>query len=149
MTKNALQTAADDIASAMVREMTNPQGEGKADSVSMLDLLLDPLAEKVAALMTGANPPKGSARESRGAKSRRAETSLARSLASHDSDDDDDDDDDDDGDDDNEVRGHKRGSFPNLKYAKPKYKNVESILKYIERDEDRGGVKLVIMNFND
>lgn len=146
MTKNALQTAADDIASAMVREMTNPQGEGKADSVSMLDLLLDPLAEKVAALMTGANPPKGSAGESRGAKSRRAETSLARSLASHDSDHDDDDDD---GDDDDEVRGHKRSSFPNLKYAKPKYKNVESILKYIERDEDRGGVKLVIMNFND
>jgi len=40
-------------------------------------------------------------------------------------------------------------SFPNLKYAKPKYKNIESILKYIETDEDKGGVKLVIMNFND
>ena len=48
-----------------------------------------------------------------------------------------------------EARG-VRVIFPNLKYRKPKYKNVESILKYVE-DEDgpSGGVKLVIMNFND
>ena len=49
--------------------------------------------------------------------------------------------------------GHKmhraRISFPNLKYAKPKYKNVESVLKYIEDSDDTGGIKLVIMNFND
>jgi hypothetical protein len=42
-----------------------------------------------------------------------------------------------------------RTSFPNLKYAKPKYKNVESVLKYIEDSQDTGGFKLVIMNFND
>lgn len=39
--------------------------------------------------------------------------------------------------------------YPNLKYRKPKYKNMESVLKYIESDEGNGGVKLVIMNFND
>jgi len=39
--------------------------------------------------------------------------------------------------------------FPNLKYAKPKYKNVESILKYMESKEDKGSVRIVIMNFND
>lgn len=40
--------------------------------------------------------------------------------------------------------------FPNLKYRKPKYKNVESVLKYVESEkDDKGGVKLVIMNFND
>jgi len=39
---------------------------------------------------------------------------------------------------------------PNLKYRKPKYKNVESILKFVESKDDKGGgVKLVIMNFND
>ena len=42
-----------------------------------------------------------------------------------------------------------RSSFPNLKYAKPKYKNVESVLKYVDGDDDGGGLKLVIMNFND
>jgi hypothetical protein len=40
-------------------------------------------------------------------------------------------------------------SFPNLKYARPKYKNVDSVLKYIEGQEEGKGVKLVIMNFND
>ena len=36
-----------------------------------------------------------------------------------------------------------------LKYAKSKYQNVESLLNYIETKEDEGGIKLVIMNFND
>ena len=40
-------------------------------------------------------------------------------------------------------------SFPNLKYAKPKYQNIESLLNYIESKESEGGLKLVIMNFND
>ena len=51
-------------------------------------------------------------------------------------------------DDDDEVEG-TGSSFPNLKYAKPKYKDVESILRYVESDDDKSGVKLVIMNFND
>jgi len=45
--------------------------------------------------------------------------------------------------------GGKRTNLPNLKYAKPKYQNVESLLNYIESKDDEGGVKLVIMNFND
>lgn len=40
-------------------------------------------------------------------------------------------------------------SFPNLKYAKSKYKDMEAVLKYVEQDQEKGGVKLVIMNFND
>lgn len=40
-------------------------------------------------------------------------------------------------------------NYPNLKYARPKYKNLESVLKYIESKDDNGGVKLIIMNFND
>ena len=41
-------------------------------------------------------------------------------------------------------------SFPNLKYAQPKYSNVSELLKYVESDKPQeGGVKLVIMNFND
>ena len=40
-------------------------------------------------------------------------------------------------------------SLPNLKYAKSKYKNVESLLNYVENKEADGGIKLVIINFND
>ncbi|MFH1428028.1 MAG: hypothetical protein ABIG60_05925 [Patescibacteria group bacterium] len=40
--------------------------------------------------------------------------------------------------------------YPNLKYRKPKYKNVESILNYVETEGGSGEkIKLVIMNFND
>ena len=41
------------------------------------------------------------------------------------------------------------GSYPNLKYSGHKYSDVDSVLKYVERDEEKGGFKLVIMNFND
>ena len=54
-----------------------------------------------------------------------------------------------DDDDDDDEAGGAGGSLPNLKYAKPKYKDVESVLKYIESDDERGTIKLVIMNFND
>ena len=47
------------------------------------------------------------------------------------------------------FQGGKGTNLPNLKYAKPKYQNVESLLNYIESKDDEGGVKLVIMNFND
>lgn len=40
-------------------------------------------------------------------------------------------------------------SMPNLKYAKQKYKNMDSVLKYVETPGDNSAVKLVIMNFND
>jgi len=40
--------------------------------------------------------------------------------------------------------------YPNLKYRKPKYQNVNELLKYVESDKGKpDGVKLVIMNFND
>lgn len=48
-----------------------------------------------------------------------------------------------------EKRGYKV-IYPNLKYRKPKYQNVNEMLKYVESDTGKGdGVKLVIMNFND
>ncbi len=57
------------------------------------------------------------------------------------------DDDDDDDDDDDEDDGRSR--FPNLKYAQPKYQNLESVIKHVESNDGKGGFKLVIMNFND
>jgi len=48
-----------------------------------------------------------------------------------------------------EKRGYQV-IYPNLKYRKPKYQNVNEMLKYVESDTGKGdGVKLVIMNFND
>ena len=85
-----------------------------------------------------ANSDKGLSDENVEAKLEKADRKLAKlGITGQDEDEDED-----------EVTG-TRSSFPNLKYAKPKYKNIGSILKYIERDDDKGGVKLDIMNFND
>lgn len=75
----------------------------------------------------------------------KAEEKIGRALnASIDSDDDDDDD---------AVAADSKSMFPNLKYRKPKYQNLESVLKYVESKEKggegRGDVRIVIMNFND
>jgi len=53
-----------------------------------------------------------------------------------------------------ELRGlEKRGIrviYPNLKYAEPKYENVSELMKFVESDHPQeGGVKIIIMNFND
>jgi len=40
-------------------------------------------------------------------------------------------------------------AYPNLKYRKPKYNGMDSVLKYIESEDEKGGLKLIIMNFND
>ena len=40
-------------------------------------------------------------------------------------------------------------TLPSLKHEKPKYEGVESILKYVDAGDDNGGLRLVIMNFND
>lgn len=39
--------------------------------------------------------------------------------------------------------------YPNLKYAKAKYENVNEVMKYIESEGSADGIKIVIMNFND
>ena len=54
-----------------------------------------------------------------------------------------------DGDHDDDEVHSERSRFPNLKYAKSKYGNMDSALKYIEDSQGTGGFKLVIMNFND
>ena len=56
--------------------------------------------------------------------------------------------DDDDGD--NDGDGDLKSPFPNLKYAMPKYNNVDSIVKHVGNgDGGEDGVKVTIMNFND
>ena len=133
------------IARDLVLEMREaPDGEPPAGE-GVVELLLERLAKNVEALLSEAGPGKKSLGHRPDTRLERALRKLERveGLTSRDLPDDDDDDDDDD-------RADHGRSYPNLKYAKPKYNDVDSVLKYIERDDDdRGGVKLVIMNFND
>lgn len=146
--KKALQGIAQEISQGLRLEMGRHQVAERSTSVSLLDLLLQELVKEVAGQMRNGSQGNGLSDEDLEARSQKVEKKLEKvekklkkkleKLSNRAVDDDDDD------------EAHIAGSsFPNLKYAKPKYKNVESILKYIETDEDKGGLKLVIMNFND
>lgn len=135
----ALQGMAQQIAHGLLLNMESPPRVERPTSASILELLLQQLTEEVARQLEGTNGGKELSDENVVAKLQKVESKLAKrgiTVADDDKDED-------------EVAG-TGSSFPNLKYAKPKYKNVESILRYVESDEDKGGgVKLVIMNFND
>ena len=136
MNEELIRLIAGDIAQDLVKEVERASAPAKLKSATIVDLLLRELADKIAMLL-GDFTVAGTVRDMRvEAALQKAEGKLekaaARSL------------------DDDEGEAHvARSSLPNLKYAKPKYNNVESILKYVEAEDDRRGVKLVIMNFND
>ena len=135
VTKTIMQSLASDIADSLaadLRRLSNREAPGPA---GIADQLLDALVNHVVEAMYVHGGP---GREIAGPVDP-GNQNLERGGVDLDSVNSDGDD---------EVHG-SRSSFPNLKYAKPKYKNVESILKYIEESQDTGGLKLVIMNFND
>ena len=136
MNEGLVRLIAGDIAHDLVKEMERASLPAKPRSATIVDLLLRELADKVAMLFddfTSAGPVRNVRVE---AALQKAEGKLGRAAAK--------------APDDREGEARVAGnSLPNLKYAKPKYNNVESILKYVEADDDRRGVKLIIMNFND
>ena len=129
----ALKSIAQEISLSLVHEVeAGPPSEDSMSSV-IVGLLTEQLATEVARDL-GTRPRTPMPDDRLAARLTKLETRLNKLIgADHD---------------DDEATGG-RSSLPNLKYAKPKYKNVESVLKYVESDEDKGGLKLVIMNFND
>lgn len=125
-----------EIAERMVREMASDQRTETPEPASSVDVLLQQLATSVAGLLREAGSRQPTTDPGFEARLQKAERRLAK-LGSLDGDDDDDGPDD------------SWEGLPNLKYAKPKYKDVESVLKYIENEDSCGAIKLVIMNFND
>ena len=134
--KNALRGVAQDITRGLILEMESHQGMENSLSPDILDLLLEQLAQEMVRQLRRVGRGNGLSGNGLAARLEKVERKLEKLAVS-------------DQDDDEDETAEAGSGFPNLKYARPKYKNVESILKYVERDEDKGGVKLVIMNFND
>ncbi len=127
---------AHEIIQRLAQDMEGVQSINGSAPLRISDLLIPQLAHEVVRQLKGNRLNEGSPDEELYARLEKAERKLEKlALGVR-------------GNDEDEIAG-TGSSFPNLKYARPKYKNVESILKYVERDEDKGGVKLVIMNFND
>ena len=137
--KKALQTMTQEIKHGLLFELRQPQSGGRSPSVNILDHLVKRLVDEVVSQLGKAGSGNGLSDEQLEARLQKVERRLEKLAVS-----------DGDGDEAETAKTTKtESSLPNLKYAKPKYKNIESMLKYIESDDDKGGVKLVIMNFND
>jgi len=151
--KKPLQRMAEEISQSLLLEMEQDQGVERSPSVNILDHLVKRLADEVVSQLGKAGSGNGlsdevvsqlgkagsgngSSDEQLEARLQKMERRLEKMAVSA-------------GDGDEAKTAETGNRLPNLKYAKPKYKNVESMLKYIESDDDKGGVKLVIMNFND
>ena len=128
----ALQGVADHIAGTLIEEITGDRQVARPPYQDMVDRLSRMVGEEVAAWIERINADTGT--EVRAVLDRLLEVEKKLEKLSSELD-----------------VSAKEGSssFPNLKYAKPKYHNVESLLNYVEKGEDQGGLKLVIMNFND
>ena len=136
MNEELVRLIAGDIADGLVGEVVPASPPAQPRPATIVDLLLRELADRVAMLL-GEFTTAGIVRNMRAeAALKKAEAKLERAAARA-------------SDDDEGDARVTRNSLPNLKYAKPKYNNVESILKYVEAEDDGRGVKLIIMNFND
>ena len=136
-----LESVADNIAGTLIREIVGSQRqETVADQQiarppyqDMVDNLAKMVGQEVASWMERVNADSGG--EVRAVLNRLLEVEKKLEKLSSELD---------------SVSSNKEStSLPNLKYAKSKYQNVESLLNYVEKGDDQGGLKLVIMNFND
>ena len=138
--KSRPTTLGEEIATGLVLAIERDPTAIERTTAGVVDHLIDQLGKSAVQLLHDARSAQSRSDEELEARLQTVDAKLAKLvIESTDTDEDDDED---------EVDG-ARSQYPNLKYARPKYKNVESILKYIEGKDDKGGVKLVIMNFND
>lgn len=132
----SMQRVTEEIANTLVQEMASPLATANPASGGVVDLLVQQLGEDVLRRLDRtswrARPADGGIEERLG----KMERALDRLVSSG-------------GDADEDEVSNRTTSFPNLKYAKPKYQGVESLLNYMEKGGGEGGLKLVIMNFND
>ena len=132
-----IQDLAEDIAGSMLQELKVISTEPTPGSAIAVEKLADQVAKEVAEEMAEHLLAKSAVTPTVAQEDRDKLAALEQQVA--------------------ELAQKLRGpspeggtvNLPNLKYAKSKYRNVESLLNYIENKDSESGIKLVIMNFND
>lgn len=140
--RQGLKGMAEEISHGLVQEIQSTRALNRPTGQSIVELLLEQLTQEVVRKLESSTDV--ASPEDLETRLRLLETKL-ETLGLEDSPDETEEEEDEDED---EVDAGG-ASLPNLKYAKPKYKDIESVLKYIESDDEKGAIKLVIMNFND
>ena len=134
--KKTIRELPQDIAQDLVSDVRMASNTTEPESPMFVGLLVNRLAQEVVDQLDNSTPGNATASKAMETRLQRLEHKLDRLLGTE-------------AEEDAEDASARGSNFPNLKYAKPKYQNVESLLNYVERDDDKGGLKLVIMNFND
>ena len=133
--RKIMKNVAEQIADGLVLEMRQDQPTELNSYVNMVDLLLQQLAEKIVSLLKQADSSTGDSDEEWEARLQKADKKLGKLSVPRSGSQD--------------AAKEQTTNLPNLKYARPKYQNLESVMKFVEQEDGRDGVKLVIMNFND
>ena len=129
----ALQGVADQIAGTLIHEIADDRQLDRPSYQDMVDRLARMVGEEVSTWIERVNADAAAEVQAVLGRLLEVEKKLENLSSEHDS----------------VPAKEGRSSLPNLKYAKSKYHDVESLLNYVESGEDQAGLKLVIMNFND
>ena len=131
--KKGLRVLADDIAIGLAQELRGQRERTRSSRPSIADSLVDRVANEVRERLNGDQTSAHFGDESPLERLERVEEKLERLTAG--------------------IRGpileRLAGDESALDGEGTKYQNVESLIKYMESSENGGGIRLVIMNFND
>ncbi len=131
--KKGLRVLADDIAIGLAQELRGQRERTRPSRPSIADSLVDRVASEVLEKLNGDQTSLYFGNESPLERLERVEEKLERLTAG--------------------FRGplleRLAGDESALDEEGAKYQNVDSLIKYMESSESGGGIKLVIMNFND
>ena len=131
--KKGLRVLADDIAIGLAQELRGQRERTSSSRPSIADSLVNRVANEVLERLNGGQTSTDFGDESPLQRLERVEEKLERLTAG--------------------IRGpileRLAGDESALDGEGAKYQNVESLIKYMESSENGGGIRLVIMNFND
>ena len=131
--KKGLRVLADDIAIGLAQELRGQRERTKPSRPSIADSLVERVANEVLERLNGGQTSTCFGDETPLVRLEKVEEKLERLTAG--------------------IRGpileRLAGDESALDEEGAKYQNVESLIKYMESSENGGGIRLVIMNFND
>ena len=131
--KTTLQVLAEDIATGLTRELRSHQEPPEPAVPRAVEQFVSMVAQEVRTQMAGGDSEVQPDRQEMLERLQRAESELQKiGLRLRD-----------------DLQGETVSARTPLAGGESKYQNIEALLKYIESPEGEGGVKLVIMNFND
>ena len=131
--KTTLQVLAEDIAVGLARELRSHQAVAEPAAPRAVDQLANLVAQELRTRMAGGDSAVQPNRQVLLKRLQQMESKLEKiGLHLRDT-----------------LQEETVSARTSLAGGESKYQNVEALLKYIESPEGEGGIKLVIMNFND